>query len=759
LPWIDPPPLEAVDTARVLLQRLQVLERKPGGVWDVTDRGLRVADLPVHPRIAHMVLQAQSVSDSFARDACDLAALLEEKEVLRGGRRQHGVDLQARMEALQDSNNSSVVMYSVRERILKASEQIQRLANLTKVEAGKAQRDFERKSMPVLLSWAYPELLAEATPSDEESKRGKHFTMNCGEDAYLDAKDKLADSTCLAVASATGGKVFWAMAADPKLLQDYGIDVDDPVHHKVLGLVGGEPEDELNMPESRRYLAGKSYDGPNTPEALVEYIKETPSEFPPRDVTDLMWDLARSDNGQTDLMQLLLHDVVLPRSKDFVGAELSEIACTFAYAGINDELAFTSLGDAVLPKLQELVFDSDGGCLAALLWAFSEADVVHEDLFVALAELAVSAMVDFKPKVLSDVREPCFWTFHRASAGVWSNRGSVEYPRRFTGFAHPRFYDHLAPLLLGRINDVHPICCVYAMWSFTKPLVLCTALFDAIAARVAPEVHRLDRCGLAMFCWNYAYISHKSEEAFAAAARDSLRPERMAELTPRDVSAIAGAFSKAEVRDLSLLESLCDHGCGLLRDGIDQQCYKRPMKSLAREIYEDDFSAVEGRVDAFDMVTLSDMLGSMADQQSVHTDFLKLADEYMIKGLQQPGREVTKFLRFPQVFARALVARARAYIDAGGREVFRSAAPHIVETLPELGARDVVRLLVAWAMLGPSDVYVLAAFETRLQEVLAAPGARIDDADYAAAAWAMPELGLTDRHLMQLLESARDRPA
>ncbi|CAE7410401.1 unnamed protein product, partial [Symbiodinium sp. CCMP2456] len=180
---------------------------------------------------------------------------------------------------------------------------------------------------------------------------------------------------------------------------------------------------------------------------------------------------------------------------------------------------------------------------------------------------------------------------------------------------------------------------------------------------------------------------------FDSTAKDSLRTERLAELTPRDVAAISKAFAKAGVRNVELMQALCDHSCGLLRDGIDQKCYKRPMKSLARDIYEEDFSAVDGKVDAFDMVTLSDMLSSLADQQFVHPQFLELADEYMQKGLQQPAHEVTKFLRFPQVFARALVARARAYIDPAGRQVFRSAMPHVVETLPVLGARDVVRLV------------------------------------------------------------------
>ena len=64
------------------------------------------------------------------------------------------------------------MLYSVRERVLKASEQLQKLVKLRKapdlprhfdkqVEAGKSQREWERQAMGVLVAWAFPELLAE----------------------------------------------------------------------------------------------------------------------------------------------------------------------------------------------------------------------------------------------------------------------------------------------------------------------------------------------------------------------------------------------------------------------------------------------------------------------------------------------------------------------------------------------------------------------------------------------------------------------
>ncbi|CAL1160343.1 unnamed protein product [Cladocopium goreaui] len=223
-----------------------------------------------------------------------------------------------------------------------------------------------------------------------------------------------------------------------------------------------------------------------------------------------------------------------------------------------------------------------------------------------------------------------------------------------SGFACRDFYDLLAPLLLQRMPEIHPICgetevggCVYLMWSFCKPRVMCQDLFDAVAARVIPEVQSLDRCGLAMFSWNYSYINYELKEVYKVSAAEALRTERLEELTPRDLANLMGAFAKAGIRDLDLMQALSEHGCGLLRDGIDQKCYKRPMKSLAREIYEEDFSAVDGQV-----VSLSEMcetqLGSFADQQFLHRDFLELADEYMMKGFDQPKRDVETFLRFPQ---------------------------------------------------------------------------------------------------------------
>ena len=102
LPWVDRPRPQDLREARNLLQRMQLLREGPRG-FELTERGRRVGSLPVHPRLGYMITQALDISDSFARSACDLAALLEERELLRGGRAAHGCDLAVRMDALENS--------------------------------------------------------------------------------------------------------------------------------------------------------------------------------------------------------------------------------------------------------------------------------------------------------------------------------------------------------------------------------------------------------------------------------------------------------------------------------------------------------------------------------------------------------------------------------------------------------------------------------------------------------------------------------
>jgi len=87
LAFLTPPPEAALAEARALLRDLGALD----GDNRITDHGRRLAPLPLHPRLGHMLVTA-------GRDAADLAALMAERDPLSGA----PADLVLRLAAIRD---------------------------------------------------------------------------------------------------------------------------------------------------------------------------------------------------------------------------------------------------------------------------------------------------------------------------------------------------------------------------------------------------------------------------------------------------------------------------------------------------------------------------------------------------------------------------------------------------------------------------------------------------------------------------------
>ena len=87
LAFLTPPPEAALAEARVLLAGLGALD----GAGRITAHGRAMAALPLHPRLAHMLLTA-------GRGAADLAAALAERDPVRGA----PADLALRLQAVRD---------------------------------------------------------------------------------------------------------------------------------------------------------------------------------------------------------------------------------------------------------------------------------------------------------------------------------------------------------------------------------------------------------------------------------------------------------------------------------------------------------------------------------------------------------------------------------------------------------------------------------------------------------------------------------
>ena len=149
LVWLDPPPAAAYAQARDLLQRLGALDER--GV--LTAHGQAMAELPAHPRIAHLLLRGQVLG--LGGLACDLAALLGERDIQRGG----GADLHSRLTLLSGESRAARGANGGVQRARQLAKQFQ--GNLRRVPVSEAVSDPEHgRWLGALLAFAYPDRIA-----------------------------------------------------------------------------------------------------------------------------------------------------------------------------------------------------------------------------------------------------------------------------------------------------------------------------------------------------------------------------------------------------------------------------------------------------------------------------------------------------------------------------------------------------------------------------------------------------------------------
>lgn len=197
--WLTPPPSGAVAQAKELLIQLGAFST--GG--RLTDHGRHMAELPLHPRLAHMLIRA--IPLRLANQACEVAALLSERDVLHGPSVDHNADVRARLDVLQgeyDSGSQAVNRAAV-ERVRRTAQlwrrQLQRLS-------GKINGDGHDHPDAVgrLLALAYPDRIAQRQPGEAVSYR-----LVNGRGARFRRPDSLAGEPFLVIADLDGG-TQWA---------------------------------------------------------------------------------------------------------------------------------------------------------------------------------------------------------------------------------------------------------------------------------------------------------------------------------------------------------------------------------------------------------------------------------------------------------------------------------------------------------------------------------------------------------------------
>ena len=163
LEWLDPPPAPAYRQARELLRQLGALDAH--GM--ITSHGQRMAALPMHPRLAHMVLSAPA---ELRAVACDIAALLGERDVLRRDGGPPDADLRLRLEALRGpgrgARDSIHGMTVDRDAIRRAREQSREWYRQVGERGGTDGSRDQIEHAGSLLALAYPDRIAQRRTAD-----------------------------------------------------------------------------------------------------------------------------------------------------------------------------------------------------------------------------------------------------------------------------------------------------------------------------------------------------------------------------------------------------------------------------------------------------------------------------------------------------------------------------------------------------------------------------------------------------------------
>ncbi len=200
LPFPDPPPEGALAAARALLIDLEAMAAD--GL--ITPLGRRMSALGAHPRLAAMMLAASTPAEGML--ACDLAALLEERDPLRAGP-EAPADVMLRLEALADPAAAQADRGAVH-RIRQAARQYRGRLGLRGEASGSGDP-------APLIAAAFPDRLAQ--------RRGEpgSFRLSGGGGAKLPMNDPLARASLLAVASLemkTSARIRMAAVLDPAAL-------------------------------------------------------------------------------------------------------------------------------------------------------------------------------------------------------------------------------------------------------------------------------------------------------------------------------------------------------------------------------------------------------------------------------------------------------------------------------------------------------------------------------------------------------------
>jgi len=326
LDWMTAPPSGLLAQARDLLITLGALDKG----YAITGLGEKMVRLPLHPRLARMILKSLEINEGPL--ACDLAALLSERDFLRRGRDAPNSDIRSRLELLNQARRQPNARPDLR-RTLRSADDLRR-----RFKMGKTVVALDNTG-PVL-AFAYPDRVGELRKKSKTAYR-----LSGGRGALLAENDKLAAEPYLVVAELDGkGRDARIQLAAPISYAQMMTQFQDQIRTEIR-VYWDEDKDRVIADEESRIgalvLESRRIKNPPADDictALIDVIRR-------KELRPLPW---------TDAAQAVLDRIAFARAHDTARTDWPELSRTWLLDNLENWLSPYLSGKNSLSQLQSL---------------------------------------------------------------------------------------------------------------------------------------------------------------------------------------------------------------------------------------------------------------------------------------------------------------------------------------------------------------------------------------------------------------------
>lgn len=216
LSWLDPPPAAPYAQAVTILEQCGAVFLNEQGRHQLTPHGVRLAQMPLHPRLAHMLMVGCDIHAT--ETACLLAAILSERNPLSD----RGLDIRQTVAVLMGESRCPQEYRGWFRRIWQQARHFARIATEIHKPREVALGVTTEDMFGVLLASAYPDRIARLRPGSD----GTQYLLSNGRAAIIPATDALRGNEWLAVAELGGrpgepeDRIYCASALSPRVFRE-----------------------------------------------------------------------------------------------------------------------------------------------------------------------------------------------------------------------------------------------------------------------------------------------------------------------------------------------------------------------------------------------------------------------------------------------------------------------------------------------------------------------------------------------------------